>query len=110
LPEDEKAQGLFRIASTPPNDDTFLTTRIWKRFGMKVERPTKPFDHNENKDVNDRIVAKMKKMVDAAKTQQGGSFRPGELTNPDAISIQRFVPLQRGKWRIMPPGVKADSP
>jgi hypothetical protein len=110
LPEDEKAQGLFRIASTPPNDDTFLTTRIWKWFGMKVERPAKPFDHNENKDVNDRIVAEMKKMVNAAKTQQGASFSPGELTNPDAISIQRLVPLQRGKWRIMPPDVKADSP
>ena len=110
LPDDEKAQGLFRIASIPPNDDTFLTTRIWKHFGMKVERLAKPFDHNENKDVNDRIVAKMKKMVDAAKTQQGGSFSPGELTNPDAISIQRLVPLQRGKWRILPPGVEADSP
>lgn len=109
LPEDVKAQGLFRIASTPPNDDAFLTTQIWKRFGMKVERPEKPFDHNENKEVNDRIVAEMKKMVDAAKTQQVGKFSRGELTDPDAISIQRLVPLQRGKWRIMPPGVEADS-
>jgi hypothetical protein len=110
LPEDEKAQGLFRIASTPPNDDTFLTTRIWKRFGLNVERPAKPFDHNENKEANDRMVVEMNKMVDAAKTQRGGMFSPDELANPDAISIQRFVPLQRGKWRIMPPGVEADSP
>jgi hypothetical protein len=110
LPEDEKAQGLFRIASTPPNDDAFLTTRIWKRFGLRVERPAKPFDHNENKGINDRIVAEMRKMVESAKTQQGGTFSPGELADPDAISIQRHVPLQRGKWRIMPPGVKADSP
>ena len=76
---------------------------------MKVERPAKPFDHNENKDANDRIVAEMKKMVDGAKTQQGGSFSPSDLTNPDAISIQQLVPLQRGKWRIMPPGVETNS-
>lgn len=110
LPEADKAQGLFRIASMPPNDDAFLTTRIWKRFGMNVERQAKPFDHNENKEANDRIVAEMKKMVATAKTQQGESFSPGELADPDAISIQRLVPLQRGKWRIMPPGVEADSP
>lgn len=109
FPEDQKAQGLFNIASTPPNDNAFLTTRIWKRFGRKVERPAKPFDHNENKEVNDRVVAEMKKMVDAAKAQRGGTFSSGELTDPDAISIQRLVPLHRGKWRIMPPGVEADS-
>jgi hypothetical protein len=108
LPEADKAQGLFRIASAPPNDDAFLTTRIWKRFGMNVERQ-KPFDHNENKETNDRIVAEMKKMRAAAKIEQGGSFSPGELADPDAISIQRLVPLQRGKWRIMPPGVEADA-
>lgn len=110
LPEDEKAQGLFRIASTPPNDDKFLTTRIWKHFGMKVDRLSKPFNHNENKEANDRIVTEMKKMIAEAKAQQGGTFNPGELVDPDAISIQRLVPLQRGKWRIMPPGVEADSP
>lgn len=110
MPEAVRAQGLFRIASTPPNDDVFLTTRIWKRFGMKIERPEKPFDHNENKEVNDQIVAKLRKMADAAKTQRGDKFDPGELTDPDAISIERFVPLQRGKWRIMPPGVEGDSP
>jgi hypothetical protein len=109
LPEDEKAQGLFRIASVPPNDDAFLTTRIWKRFGLNIERGARPFNHNENKDANDQIVAKMRKMVDMAKAQRGGTFSPAELGDPDAISIERLVPLKRGKWRIMPPGVEADS-
>jgi hypothetical protein len=109
LPEEEKAQGLFRIASAPPNDDTFLTTRTWKRFGLKAERRAKPLDHNENKEVNDRVVAEMKKIVAAAKTQQGGTFNRRELMDPDSISIQRLIPLQRGKWRIMPPGIEAES-
>ncbi len=108
LPEAERAQGLFRLASTPPNDDAFLTTRIWKRFGLNFER-SKPFDHNENKETNDKIVAEMKKLMAAAKTPEPGMFTPGELNDPNAITIQRLVPLQRGKWRLMPPGVEADA-
>jgi hypothetical protein len=108
LSEVEKAQGLFRLASTPPNDEAFLTTRIWKRFGMNVEKPSKRFDHNENKEANDRIVAEMNKMVAAAENSQG-KFSAGEMADPDGIVIQRLVPLQRGKWRLMPPEVKADA-
>ncbi len=109
LPEAEKAQGLFRLASTPPNDDAFLTTRIWKRFGMDVEKRPKPFDHSENKDMNDKIVAEMKTMVAAAKNSEVGKFTAGELADPDAVAIHRLVPIQRGKWRLMPPGVEADT-
>ena len=71
--------------------------------------PSKPFDHNENKEANDKIVAEMKKLVAEAKTSQAGDFRASELVDPDAVMIQRLVPLQRGKWRLMPPGVKADA-
>jgi hypothetical protein len=109
LPEEERSQGLFRIAAVPPNDEAFLTTRIWKHFGLKVESPTKAFAHNENKEINDQIVAEVRKVADAAKIQQRGTFSAAELADPDAISIERLVPLQRGKWRIMPPGVEADA-
>ena len=108
LPEVEKAQGLFRLASTPPNDDAFLTTRIWKRFGMNVEKASKPFDHNENKEANDRIVAEMNKIVGSAEIPQG-KFSAGEVADPDGVVIQRLVPLQRGKWRLMPPEVRPDA-
>jgi hypothetical protein len=105
LPEAERAQGLFRIASTPPNDEAFMTTRIWKRFGMNVEKKPRPFDHNENKEANDRLVAEMNKLVAAAKSPHG-EFAPDEMADPDGIVIQRLVPLERGKWRLMPPDVK----
>ena len=87
-----------------------LTTQIWKRFGLRVDRPTTSFDQKENREANDRLTNEMKKMVAAAKAQQGETFSVGELADPDAVSIERLVPLQRGKWRIMPPGVEADSP
>jgi hypothetical protein len=109
LPDDEKAQGLFRIASIPPNDDGFLTTQIWKSFGLKMDWSAKPFNHNENKEANDRFVVEMEEMISAARTQQEGIFGLGELEHPDAVSIRRLVPLKRGKWRILPPGVEADS-
>jgi hypothetical protein len=109
LPEAEKAQGLFRIASTPPNDDTFLTTRIWKSLGRNLERQAKPFNHNDKREANDQLVAELEKIAVAAKAQKREFFSPGELADPDAVSIQRLVPPQRGKWRILPPGVETGS-
>ena len=77
---------------------------------MNVERPPKPFDHNENREVNDRIVAEMKEMVEAAESKSPrGKFTAGEMADPDGVVIQRLVPLQRGKWRLMPPDVEADA-
>jgi hypothetical protein len=48
--------------------------------------------------------------IDATKTQNGeGSFTQSELGDPSHVVIERLVPLRRGKWRLMPPGVEADA-
>jgi hypothetical protein len=39
-----------------------------------------------------------------------GPFTPTEMEDPDQMVIERMIPLQRGKWRLMPPGVKPDAP
>jgi hypothetical protein len=75
---------------------------------MNVEKASKPFNHNENKEANDRIVAEMNKMHGTAENPQG-KFSAGEMADPDGVVIQRLVPLQRGKWRLMPPEVRPDA-
>jgi hypothetical protein len=39
-----------------------------------------------------------------------GRFTRTEIEDPDQMVIERMIPLQRGKWRLMPPGVKPDAP
>jgi len=109
LPEDQRAQGLFRLASYPPNDDSFLTTRLWKHFGMRTERPK--VDENPTampKETVEKLLQRVKEMRELAK-RPTGNFTREEFTDPDHMIVGRRVPISRGKWRLMPPGVEADA-
>jgi hypothetical protein len=43
-PYEEREQGLFRLAGYPPDDDKFLTTRIWKQLKMSARRNEEDVD------------------------------------------------------------------
>jgi hypothetical protein len=109
LPEEEKSEGLFRLASYPPKDDKYLTTRIWKSLGRSIERsPTPP--RGDDKPLVKELLGSVKQMREATKNQSGQvRFSKQELQDPSHVAIERLVPLRRGKWRLMPPGVEADE-
>lgn len=108
LPEAEQSEGLFRIASYPPKDDSCLTTRIWKQLGMRVERDTT--ERNSGGPLASELLESVKKMREAADNRSGSAqFSQSELEDPSHIVIERMVPLRRGKWRFMPPGVEASE-
>lgn len=107
LPEEDRSQGLFRLASYPPDDEKYLTTQIWKKLRMRTER-SPANDQTGRKPSVTELLATVKQMRDAAATQVGNraKFSQSELDDPSHIVIQRMIPLQRGKWRLMPPGVE----
>jgi hypothetical protein len=109
LPEDVKANGLFQLAARPPDDESFLTTRLWKRFGMNTAL-AKPFRHDDNSTINDELLRKVKPMTELDGDTAAGPFTHDELHDPDNVAIQRLIPLHRGRWRILPPGVEANDP
>jgi hypothetical protein len=106
-PAEEREQGLFRLAGYPPDDDAFLTTRIWKRFKMPTKRAQGEVDPSKipAKDLL-AAVAELKE----AKALDHNPVGRAQIEDPDHLVIERLIPLQRGKWRLMPPGVKADAP
>jgi hypothetical protein len=108
LSEEEKSEGLFRIASYPPNDDSCLTTRVWKQLGMNIERQTAA--RSSEPPLATELLASVKQMREAAQGRDGAAqFSQSELRDPSHIVIERMVPLRRGKWRFMPPGVEASE-
>jgi hypothetical protein len=108
LSEEEKSEGLFRIASYPPDDDTCLTTRIWKRLGMNIQRQTTTCSPEPPPATE--ALASVKQMREAAKRlDDAAQFSQSELEDPSHIVIERMVPLRRGKWRFMPPGVEGSK-
>lgn len=108
LSEEEQSEGLFRIASYPPNDDDCLTTRVWKQLGMKVEREKANVSSEPPSAAE--LLASVKQMKESAQGRGGTPrFSQSELEDPSHIVIERMVPLRRGKWRFMPPGVEASE-
>ncbi|MGO6935879.1 hypothetical protein ACCS97_29565 [Rhizobium ruizarguesonis] len=102
LPEDVLKQGMFRVASTPPDDEAYLTTRLWKQCGLSTA-PKPPLVKHES---HAKIASQMKEVVALAKQPQRRSFSRSELKNPDQQLIRRLIPREWGKWTIIPPEVK----
>jgi hypothetical protein len=107
LPEEELEQGIFRLASYPPDDDAFLTTRVWKQLKMSVlskqpEAQTNPVPAQE-------ILDMVQTLKSRAQRVSPDAHRAADFADPDHVVIERRIPLRMGKWRTMPPGVKADS-
>jgi hypothetical protein len=109
-PESERAQGLFRLAGYPPQDDAFLTTRIWKRFGMPTQRPPEDVDPAETlpKGIVDKLLAAVGEMKEA-RNSGVEQFSRSEWDDATHVVTERRFPLQRGKWRLLPPGFEAKA-
>ena len=107
LPEEELAQGIFRVASYPPDDDAFLTTRVWKQLKMPV-RPKQP-EIQPDATPAQEILDTVKELQSRAQRISPRAYRPAEFADPDHVVIERRIPLKMGKWRTMPPGVKGDD-
>lgn len=101
LSEDEKAAGLFYIARYPPEDDLFLTTRLWKAFGRRTE----PAEQTISPDFRAKLLVEMKGM------ENGEPISPVEAADIDQnamdnVMIQRRVPRHMGKWKILPDHIR----
>ncbi len=108
-------EGLFRVASRPPKDTSFLSRRIWDQLMRKPQgQLTEP---DATKRMTDRegrgqlatvqdIKARISSMRDGPSLQP--TF-PLDMDDIDQVAIQRMVPLRRGRWRLLPEGVKPDE-
>ena len=106
-PAAELDQGLFRIAARPPNDDRFLTTRLWEELRHPIE-PPKPKQYDGPR--ADQLLEQVKKLEEAPMRSAKGNFTSAELRDPDHVAIKRLIPAKRGKWRLLPVGIKPTKP
>lgn len=102
LPEEELKQGMFKVASRPPDDDAYLTTRLWRQCGLSTE-PKPPFVKHES---HEKIASQIKEVVALSKQPPSHSFSRSQLKDPDQQMIRRMIPREWGKWVIIPPEVK----
>lgn len=95
LPEEVRDTGLIHFAAHPPEDTTFLTTRLWDQYlpawRELKNRPVLPRDPEEEK----RLVDEINRQTDSPELQ------PSDETDIDKMNyatIRRMVYGKKGKW------------
>lgn len=97
FPEEVKEQGVISFAAWPPPDGDFLTCRIWD----KTMRPdwrdvAKQPGPTLSEKQGEEIVARVNQMAKAPRTA-----REFTSEDADAIVLQRYSPVRKGKWRLL---------
>jgi len=97
MPDEVLTTGLFTFAQTPPEDTSYLVTRLWDRYlplwrGIK-EKPREP----HNPEADRRIIEEIGRWVDG-----GPDIQPHDehdIEKLDHVTISRSVMARKGRWR-----------
>jgi hypothetical protein len=103
--KEEKSQGVYSFAWYPPDNNRFLTTRLWD--DMKPSwRLSSGNSNNKNTSQDIEVPKGLKEHMDKAyekiKNQEGQKIPAGfDLEEANDVIIKRMVRGQRGKWQIL---------
>ncbi len=104
LPQEVRDLGIMRFASRPPLEGDFLTTALWDRFLSPKWRELSDEEKMKPPPQIDGLAKQISKFGEAKSTEPDPHGI--DMDNVDSMIIQRSIPLQRGKWRILPPGIE----
>lgn len=97
LPEEVRERGVISFAPFPPEDDAFLTTRLWDKDLPKWRESLRARPDAEAKE---RVMVRIREAWDKAKRGE----TVGQVSSePDFLLIERRVRPRMGKWRLVPP-------
>ena len=106
LPESEKEKGLYAIASRPPYDEDSIVTKLWDRF-LPRWRATSESEFPTDKGLSNHLVKHVKKFTEAKPLRSDQvDF---DLSNPDAMVIQRKIQKKKGKWWQLAKDLKIEN-
>lgn len=103
LPDEIKERGVVTFATIPPDDDSFLTTKMWDKYMSKDWRKLPHMSPQPKSNVGEKIYAEIRDMVKKAETTE--SVTDMDRDESDSMVIQRSVMAQKGKWKRFPPEV-----
>ena len=110
LPEHERELGVMKLAPTPIGDDSSLLVALWNRHAPNWRRSAEPTPAMDP-EAGRKLVAMMKELHKAPALHRDEiDFNPSD---PDQLSIQRFVRKKKGSWWQLPkdlPDVDDEDP
>jgi len=104
-PEEEKAKGLFLLATSPPTDDQGLCATLWDAVRPGWRRPRTPA-LSLTPEQHDDILRRSKEISAAAFAGLPSTLmKDGEDIHH--LSIARYIPKVRGSWRMFSAEIEA---
>jgi len=94
LPQEELDKGLIGFAPHPPEDTSFLTTRLWDKYLPKWREPHQPLA-DLPKDILDAIGQMRKRVMDATPTEAHGEYDVDKL---DFVTVSKKVSTKKGSY------------
>jgi hypothetical protein len=96
LPEEDLKTGLINFAKHPPDDTSFLTTRLWDKYLPRwreiKEKPREPRDPETEK----RLIEELNRMADSPELQSHDERDSDKL---DYFTVIKNVRMRKGKWQ-----------
>lgn len=107
MPDEERAKGLFMLASTPPRDNAGLCARLWDATspGWREPRPALP---KLTREQNTEIVGRSNRLFAAAKSDVRTAIA-AEAGAIEHLVLRRHIPKVRGSWRMFSAEMEASS-
>jgi len=99
--ESEFNLGMDHYAKFPPDDTSFLTTRLWDKHTPKWRDAPAPA--KLNKQLQDALMDAVKKLSESEDVAPHNLDSTSELSY---VKIERKIHLRRGKWRRYSPEVE----
>ncbi|MDD5172632.1 MAG: hypothetical protein PHG59_00600 [Patescibacteria group bacterium] len=105
FPEDVKSRGVVSFASIPPDDTSFLVTRMWDKYMPSTWRNMKSrkFDDTDriNLETDKVITEKIIRFAKEAEPTDRNAIRSSD--EAQSILVEHMVSERKGKWRRFPP-------
>jgi hypothetical protein len=97
LPEDVQRTGLITFAHTPPDDTSFLVTRLWDIY-LPNWRAIRDYKKPQTDPEEDKqLVEEINRWVDGG--QGVVSHNEHDIDKLDHVTITRRVKARKGRWR-----------
>jgi hypothetical protein len=96
LPDEVLRTGLINFARTPPDDQTFLTTRLWDKYLPRWreirDTPKPPRDPEADK----KLIEEINTLSDSPDLKP---HNERDMEKINYVTIIKDVRLRKGKWR-----------
>ncbi|HEX3739722.1 MAG TPA: hypothetical protein VHV29_08340, partial [Terriglobales bacterium] len=104
LPGDIKAKGTYAFASNPPEDTSFLITRLWDKYHpawrQHAKREKLPLH------LQKAILDLVKKIAKESRPQTEPSTALKSIQEVQYIHVERPIMSKKGKWTRVPPDLQ----